>query len=413
MEYIKRLLKEARDRDIYPDIKRVDEVPYPEIVIQGKRYLCLCSNNYLGLSIHPQVKKAAMEAIRKYGIGTCESRLVAGNLHVLEDLESAIADFKRAPAAMVFLSGFMANIGIIPALMDSVEAFGLPRIRNEDNLIIKDYLCHTSIVDGCKLSKSPTKTFLHNDMDHLEKILKRSEHKRKLIITDGIFSMDGDFARLPEIVSLAQAYNATVMVDDAHATGVIGENGRGTAEHFGIEEKVDLVMGTLSKAVGALGGYLTGPSEVIEILRVRAKSYIFSSSLPPEQACGIMASLKIMQSKPELRDSLWRNVHHLRAGLQEMGFDVSNSETHIIPIFIGDEGKSIQMSRLLFERGILAPAIKYPAVSVGKSRIRCTVMATHTQLQIDQALSAFGEAGEKAGVIGRLMVRRRELAYAD
>lgn len=413
MKYIKRLLKEAKARDIYPDIKRVDEVPYPEIVIEGKRYLCLCSNNYLGLSIHPQVKEAAMEAITKYGIGTCESRLVAGNLRVLEDLESAIADFKRAPAAMVFLSGFMANIGIIPALMDSVEAFGLPGIRNEDNLIIRDHLCHTSIIDGCKLSKSPTKTFLHNDMDHLEKILKRSKDKRKLIITDGIFSMDGDFARLPEIVSLAQAYNATVMVDDAHATGVIGENGRGTPEHFGIEGKVDLVMGTLSKAVGALGGYLTGPSEVIEILRVRAKSYIFSSSLPPEQACGIMASLRVMQNKPELRDSLWRNVHHLRTGLQEMGFDILSSETHIIPIFIGDEERSVEMSRLLFERGILAPAIKYPAVPVGKSRIRCTVMATHTQFQIERALSIFGEAGEKAGVIDRSMAQRREVAYAD
>ena len=413
MEYIKWLLKAARDRDLYPDIKRVDDVPYPEIVIDGKRYLCLCSNNYLGLSIHPQVKKAAMEAIRKYGIGTCESRLVAGNLGVLEDLESAIADFKRAPAAMIFLSGFMANIGIIPGLMDSLEAFDLPTIKNENNLIIKDYLCHTSIVDGCRLSRSPTKTFLHNDMDHLEKVLKRSKNKRKLIVTDGVFSMDGDLARLPEIVSLAQAYNAMVMIDDAHATGVIGENGRGTPEHFGIEGKVDLVMGTLSKALGALGGYLTGPPEVIETLRVRAKSYIFSSSLPPEQACGIMASLRIIQDKPELRDNLWRNVHHLRAGLQEMGFDVLNSETHIIPIFIGNEEKSIQMARLLFERGILAPAITYPAVPVGKSRIRCTVMATHAQLQIDRALSVFEEAGEKAGVIGHSMAQKREVAYAD
>ncbi len=413
MEYIKRLLKEAKACDVYPDIKRVDEVPYPEIVIEGKRYLCLCSNNYLGLSMHPQVKKAAIEGIKKYGIGTCESRLVAGNLGVLEDLESAIADFKRAPAAMVFLSGFMANIGIIPAIMDSYEAFGMPTIRNEDNLIIRDYLCHTSIIDGCKLSKSPTKTFLHNDMDHLEKILKRSKDKRKLIITDGIFSMDGDFACLPEIVSLARKYNAMVMVDDAHATGVIGENGRGTPEYFGVEGEVDLVMGTLSKALGALGGYLTGPPEAIENLRVRAKTYIFTSSLPPEQACGIMAGLRIIQSEPELRRDLWRNVRHLRTGLQEMGFDILNSETQIIPIFIGDEEKSIKMSRLLFERGILAPAIKYPAVSIGKSRIRCTVMATHTQFQIERALSIFEEAGEKAGVIFRPAVKARELAYAD
>ncbi len=204
-----------------------------------------------------------------------------------------------------------------------------------------------------------------------------------------------------------------VMVDDAHATGVIGENGRGTPEYFGVEGEVDLVMGTLSKALGALGGYLTGPPEAIENLRVRAKTYIFSSSLPPEQACGIMTALKIIQNEPELRKNFWRNVRHLKTGLQEMGFDVSNSETHIIPILIGDEEKSIKMSRLLFERGILAPAIKYPAVSIGKSRIRCTVMATHTQFQIDQALSAFEEAGEKAGVIERSRAKKRELAHVE
>lgn len=380
-------------------MKRIDEVPYPELVIEGKRYLCLCSNNYLGLSIHPEVKKAAIEAVKRYGIGTCESRLVAGNLTILEDLERAIADFKHAPQAIVFLSGLMTNIGVIPAIMDGVELPGLPFIRNEDNLIIKDALCHITIVDGCKLSKSPTKTYLHKDMNHLEKILQRNKDKRKLIITDGVFSMDGDLAPLPEIIFLAKIYNAMVMIDDAHATGVIGENGRGTPEYFGLEGKVDLVMGTLSKAIGALGGYLTAPSEVIQILRTLAHSFMFSSSLPPEQACGIMAALRIIRDKPELRADLWKNVHHLKTGLQKMGFDTSKSETQIIPISIGAEEKSIQMARLLFEKGILAPAIRWPAVPQGKSRIRCTVMATHTQSQIDRALETFKEVGKKIGII--------------
>ena len=401
MEYLKRLLQAAKEHDVYQDMRRVDEVPYPELVIEGNRYICFCSNNYLGLSIHPEVKEAAIEAVRRYGIGTCESRLIAGNLAILEELEEAIADFKQAPAAMVFLSGFMANIGIIPALMDSFEAFGLPTIKNEDNLIIKDALSHMSIVDGCRLSKSPTKTYLHNDMNHLEKILKRSKARRKLIVTDGIFSMDGDLAPLPEIVSLARAYNAMVMIDDAHATGVLGENGRGTPEYFGVEGEIDLVMGTLSKAVGALGGYLTGPSEVIDVLRMRAHSYVFSSSLPPEQACGIMAALKIIQNEPERRVNLWKNVHYLRTGLLDMGFNLLNSETQIIPVLIGEEAKGMRMSRCLFEKGIIAPLIGWPAVPSGMGRIRCTVMATHTRSQIDQALAAFQEVGEEFGVIER------------
>jgi 8-amino-7-oxononanoate synthase len=410
VKYLNRLLKAAKERDLYPDMRVVDDVPYTELIIEGERYICLCSNNYLGLSIHPEVKNAAIEAIRRYGIGTCESRLIAGNLAILGELERAIADFKQAPDAMIFLSGYMANIGIIPAFMDSFEAFGLPTIKNEDNLIIKDFLSHISIVDGCRLSKSPTKTYLHNDMNHLEKILKKNKDKRKLIITDGIFSMDGDLAPLPDIISLARTHNATVMIDDAHATGVLGENGRGTPEYFGVEGEIDLVMGTLSKAVGALGGYLTGPSEVIETLRMRAHSYIFSSSLPPEQAYGIMAALRIIQSEPKRRADLWDNVNYLRTGLEERGFDIMNSETQIIPIFIGEEEKGQQMSRLLFENGIIAPLVGWPAVPAGKSRIRCTVMATHTRSQLDHALDAFQQAGERLGIIHSMVEKDMALA---
>jgi 8-amino-7-oxononanoate synthase len=399
MEYIKRLLKAMEGRDFYPDIAIIDDVPYPELVIEGKTYLCLCSNNYLGLSIHPKVKQAAMEAIQRYGIGTCESRLVAGNLKVLEDLEKAIAEFKQAPAAMVFITGFMANLGIIPGIMDSYEAYGVVPIHNEDNLIIRDYLSHMSIIEGSRLSRSPTKTYRHNDMDHLEKILRKNRDKRKLITTDGVFSMDGDLAPLPEIVELAQRYNAMVMIDDAHATGVIGENGRGTPEHFGVEGKMDIVMGTMSKAIGATGGYLTGPPELIKMLRMKANSYIYSSNLPPEQACGIMAALRVIQEEPGLRTRLWKNVNHLRSGLQEMGFDILHSETQIIPVLMGEEKNAIQAARLLFEKGILTPAVRWPVVPIGKSRIRCTVTALHTEPQIDHVLEIFHDIGKKLGII--------------
>ena len=399
MEYISRAVRAVEALGLYPVGRSVEEVPYPEVVIGGRRYLCLCSNNYLGLSVHPEVKKAAIEGVERYGIGTCDSRLTAGNLTLLQELEQAIADFKREPTAMVFATGFMANVGAIPGVMDSVDVYGAPSIPNENNLIITDFLSHQSIFAGCRLSRSPTKTYLHKDMDHLEKILKRNRDKRKLIITDGLFSMDGDLAPLPEILELARLYGAMVMVDDAHATGVLGENGRGTPEHFGVEGQVDMVMGTLSKAVGGLGGYVTAPSDVIMALRGRASSYVYSSSLPPEQACGIMAALRIIQECPELRASLWRNVRHLKGGLDGLGFDTMDSETQLIPILIGDEHKAVKAADSLFEKGILAPAIIWPVVQRGKARIRVAPMATHTESQIDRALDAFREMGKELALI--------------
>ncbi|HMA61530.1 MAG TPA: 8-amino-7-oxononanoate synthase [bacterium] len=400
MKYIKNLYQEAKRRDLYPDIPVVNDIAYPELTLApDKKFLCFCSNNYLGLSVHPEVKKAAIEAVKTYGIGTCESRLVAGNLHVIEELEQAISDFKNTEDALVFLSGFMANIGAIPAIMDSYRAYDLPKIENDNNLIIKDILAHTSIIDGCKLSQSNTKSYLHNDMEHLEKILRRNKNKRKLIITDGVFSMDGDMAPLDKIVALAKKYNAMTMVDDAHATGVIGENGRGTPEHFGVEDEIDIVMGTLSKATGGLGGFITGPKEVIEMLKVRAHSYVFTSTLPPEQAVAMRTALKIIEEQPELRINLHKNVGLLRSGLKKMGYNILNSETQIIPIFIGNNKKSIKLSRQLYKHGILASAIRYPAVSADQSRIRLSVMATHTETQIEKGLKILEKCGKKVGII--------------
>jgi len=399
MEYLSRALKAVEDLDLYPYGRRIEDVPYPELIIEGRKYLCLCSNNYLGLSVHPEVKKAAIKGVERYGVGTCDSRLTVGNLKLLEDLEQAIADFKCESTAVVFASGFMANIGTIPAVMDSLDIYGAPSIQNENNLIITDFLNHQSIFAGCRLSRSPTKTYLHKDMDHLEKILKRNKEKRKLIITDGLFSMDGDFAPLPDILELAHIYDAMVMVDDAHATGIIGENGRGTLEHFGVEGKADIVMGTFSKAVGAMGGYVTAPSVVIKALKGRAQTYIYSSSLPPEQACAIIAALKIIQERPELRESLWKNVRHLKGGLDEMGFDTMECEAQLIPVLIGDEQKTVMAARSLFQKGILASAIILPIVQKGKARIKVTPMATHTESQIDRALEAFREMGKELALI--------------
>ncbi|MDD5530977.1 MAG: aminotransferase class I/II-fold pyridoxal phosphate-dependent enzyme [bacterium] len=399
MKYLKDLFDAHMSMDMYPDVRTIDDVPYPEFIIKDKRYICLCSNNYLGLSIHPEVKEAALEGVKRYGIGTCESRIIAGNMTVFEDLERTIAKFKNTDAAMVFATGFMTNIGVIPAIMDDFGLPGFPSIKNEDNLIIGDVLNHMSIIDGCRLSRAHLKSYLHKDMGHLESILERTKAKRKLIITDGVFSMDGDLAPLPKILELAKRYDAMVMIDDAHATGVIGENGRGTSEYFGVEGEVDWVMGTLSKAIGAIGGYLTGSFDLLQMLRMRTHSYIFSSGVPPEQACGIMAALKIIKEQPELRKRFWENVNHLKGGLKKAGFDIMDSETQIIPVLVGDERKCIEMARLLFDKGIIAPCLRWPAVPPGKSRIRCTTIATHTKPHIEYAIKTFYEIGKKLDII--------------
>lgn len=403
MKLIKEILEYSETLDFYPDIKIVDDAPYPTLVIEGKEYLCFCSNNYLGLSIHPQVKEAAIEGIKKWGIGTCESRLVAGNLRVLEEMEEELAKLKDLPAAVTFITGFMTNLGVIPAIMDNPDPYGIYNIpismRDEDNLIVSDFLNHQSIREGCMISRARVKSYIHKDMDHLEKILKRYKDKRKLIITDGVFSMDGDIAPLPEIIKLARAYEAMVMVDDAHGTGVLGPTGKGTSEHFGLQGQVDVEMGTLSKAVGAIGGFVAGSAHLVKYIKARASSFIYTSAIPPEQACGILAALKIMRDNTALREALWKNVNRLKGGLQGMGFNLISSETQIIPVLIGSEQKCVQASRYLFDKGILAPAIKYPVVKKDESRIRLTTIATHTDAQIDHALEVFFAMGKELAII--------------
>lgn len=389
MEYIKKLLKAADKFNLYPTIRTVSSAANPKVIVDGKEVLSFCSNNYLGLATHPNVIKANIDATQKYGTSCGGSRLISGNLELLGELEKEIAEFKFAEAAIVFMSGFMTNTGTIPALMNVVNMYGLPSIAQEDSVIISDELNHASIVDGCRLSRAEKHIYKHKDIEDLGRILKEHKSKRKLIITDGVFSMDGDIAPLPQIVELAQKYKAILMVDDAHATGLLGEHGGGTADHFKLAGKVDIIMGTFSKALGGVGGFVASSSELIKFLRVRARQYIFSSALPPGVASGVIAAIREIKSNPELRQNLWKNVKHLRNGLQAIGFNTLNSETQIIPIFIGKEKTAISASEELFNNGIFVPCVRWPAVPEGKARLRCTVMATHTKKQIDQALQIF------------------------
>jgi 8-amino-7-oxononanoate synthase len=399
MEYIKKLLKAVEEHHLYPDIKTTSSAATPKVIADGKEVISLCSNNYLGLATHPNVIKAAVEAAQKYGTSCGGSRLISGNLVLEEELEKDIAEFKSAEAAIVFMTGYMANTGVIPALMNVVNMYGLPAMRQEDNIIISDEFNHASIIDGCRLSKAARCIYKHRDTDDLERILKENRSKRKLIVTDGVFSMDGDIAPIPRIVELAKKYDAIFMVDDAHATGVLGDRGGGTTDHFHVEGKVDVIMGTFSKALGGVGGFIAGSKDLIRFLKINTREYIFSSALPPATAAGLIAAIKEIKSHPEIRKKLWKNVERLKGGLKALGFNTLGSETQIIPVFIGKEEKAIAASRQLFENGVFVPCVRWPAVPEGQGRLRCTAMATHTDDQIDHALEAFKKVGRSVGII--------------
>jgi len=358
-----------------------------EVVVNGKRVIMIGSNNYLGLTNHPRVKEAAIKAIEKYGTGCAGSRLLNGNLDIHEELEYKLAKFLRKEAALVFATGYQTNLGVISALVS----------RNDVAII--DMYDHASIMDGCRLSFGEVRKYRHNDMDALERTLEGSKGKDKLIIVDGVFSMEGDIADLPAIVKLAKAYGARIMLDDAHAIGVLGEGGRGTAEHFGLENEVDLIMGTHSKSLAAIGGFIAGPSDVISWIKHLARSMIFSASLPPSLVASVSTALDIMEEQPELRARLWRNTHKMLKGYKTLGYDTGASETPIIPVVIKDTVKTYEMCRLLFEKGIFVNAVISPAVPQGRELLRTSYMATHTEEQLDKVLAAFDEVGRQVGAI--------------
>jgi glycine C-acetyltransferase len=361
--------------------------------MDGKDVVNLSSNNYLGLANHPKVKEAAKNAIDQWGVGAGAVRWIGGTMQVHEDLENKLADFKHVEAVLVFTSGFTANSGCIPAVL------------TDKDVVISDELNHASIIDGVRLSsaayrKSEGWVYAHKDMDHLEKILKNANAKgfeKKMIITDGVFSMDGDIAPLPDIVRLAEQYDAFVMVDDAHASGVLGKYGAGSTSHFDLYGRVDIQLGTLSKALGVVGGYIAGSKPLKEWLINRGRPYLFSTAHPPMVAAALIAALDVMQNDPEPMRKLWDNAKWWKNALQEAGFDTMGSETPITPVFVGDEKRAQQMEKMLWEEGVYALSIAYPTVALGKARIRTMPSAAHTQEDLQKALSAFIKVRDALG----------------
>jgi 8-amino-7-oxononanoate synthase len=367
--------------------RKIESPQDSEVVVNGKRVIMIGSNNYLGLTNHPRVKEAALKAIEKYGCGCAGSRFLNGNLDIHEELEKKLARFFRKEAALVFATGYQTNLGAIPALVG----------RNDVAII--DKYDHASIIDGCRLSFGQVKKYRHNDMKDLEQVLEGTKDKNKLIIVDGVFSMEGDIADLPAIVRLAKVYGARIMVDDAHAIGVLGKGGRGTAEHFGLENEVDLIMGTYSKSLAAIGGFIAGPSDVVNWIKHLGRSMIFSASLPPSLVASVSTALDIIEEQPELRARLWRNTHKMLRGYKALGYDTGTSETPIIPILIKDTVKTYQMCKLLFENGVFVNSVISPAVPPGRELLRTSYMATHTEEQLDKVLAAFEKVGRQLGVI--------------
>jgi 8-amino-7-oxononanoate synthase len=379
--------KRAMAEGYYPYFIPLEQTDGTEVVINGRRLIMIGSNNYLGLATHPRVRQAAIDAVKCYGTSCTGSRFLNGTLMLHKDLERKLAQFVRKEAALVFSTGFQTNLGAISALV------------GKGDVVILDHDDHASIVDGCRLAQGETKRFPHNDMGGLEKILRSCDPDvGKLVIVDGVFSMGGDIAPLPDIIALCKKYGARLMVDDAHSIGVLGEEGRGTSSHFGVEEDVDLIMGTFSKSFASLGGFIAGPEPVIHYIQHFARSLIFSASMPPPCLASALASLEVMQTEPEWQMKVLANAEKMRRGFQEMGFDTGASQTPVIPIIIGDMMNTFAMWKELFAAGVYVNPVVPPAVPPKMSLLRTSYMATHTETQLDLVLAAFAEVGEKMGM---------------
>ena len=393
MALIEKLLKEElnilKEKGLYRALRRVSSGAGPTAVVDGREVINLCSNNYLGLAKHPALIEASIEATKKYGTGSGASRLVSGNIELYEELESLLAEFKGTESALVFSSGYSANIGAITALMSSGD------------FVVSDRLNHASIIDGCRLSGAKFNVYPHKDTKKLEEILSRAtgRYGKIVIATDSVFSMDGDIAPLDILSEIADRYGAYLFIDDAHATGVLGPEGRGSLSHFGIDGGEFIEMGTLSKALGSLGGFIAGSSHLVNYLKNKARSFIYSTALPPSVLASSIAALKIVKSDSSFREKLWENVSRFREPLQALGFDTMDSATQIIPVLIGDNKKTMEFSEMLFERGVFAQGIRPPTVPDGTARIRASISSAHTDEHIERAVKAFKDAGKEAGVI--------------
>ncbi len=380
--------KELITAGMYPYFRVIESAQDPEVVIDGRKMIMVGSNNYLGLTNHPKVKEAALEAVRKYGSGCAGSRFLNGTLDIHVKLEEKLARFIRKETALVFSTGFQVNLGVISAL------------AGKDDVIIIDKMDHASIIDGCRLSYAEVRKFRHNDMADLERILSENKDRRKLIVVDGVFSMEGDVINLPEVVALAKKYHARVMVDDAHGIGVLGKTGRGTAEHFGLENEVDLIMGTYSKSLASIGGFIAGEERVVHYIKHFARALIFSASPPPASIAAVSAAVDIIENEPERIKKLWENTWKVHKGFKSLGFEIGPTETPIIPILVGEDLKAFTMAMMLQQEGVFANVAVSPAVASGKALIRTSYMATHTEEHIDKVLSAFEKVGRALGIIG-------------
>lgn len=376
-------IDQLKAQNLYKVPKILESPAAGRVRMNGKEVINLSSNNYLGLANHPKVRQAALEAIEKWGVGAGAVRWIGGTMSVHDELEDRLSKFKHTEAVLVFTSGFTANSGCIPAVL------------TDRDVVISDALNHASIIDGVRLSpakykKSEGYVYEHKDMGHLEEILtKTQEFEKRMIITDGVFSMDGDIAPLPQIVDLAERYDAFVMVDDAHASGVLGKNGAGTTSHFDLYGRVDIQLGTLSKALGVVGGYIAGSALLKDWLINRGRPYLFSTALPPMVAAALIAALDVMENDPEPMRRLWENARRWKKGLQEAGFETMGSETPITPVYVGDEGAAQEMERRLWDEGVYALSIVFPTVARGKARIRTMPSAAHSEADLAEALAAF------------------------
>jgi glycine C-acetyltransferase len=386
--YLATELQGLRDQGLYRRLRVLDDEQKARTSIDGRSVVNLSSNNYLGLTTHPKLRERALDAIRRFGVGSGSVRTIAGTMQIHMELERKLAEFKRTEAAVVFQSGFSANAGTVSSIL------------GRDAVIVSDELNHASIIDGARLSRATIKVFPHRDVAAARLILQDLPRgTRTLVITDGVFSMDGDLGALPELCDLADQFGCIMMVDDAHASGVFGSRGRGTVDHFGMHGRVDVQVGTLSKAMGALGGYVAGSRALIEFLYHRARPFLFSTSHPPSVAATCLAAIEVLEEEPQLIERLWENTRFFKAGLQALGFDTGASESPITPVLVGEGGRAMALSDRLFEKGVFAQGIGFPTVPQGKARVRTIVTATHSRDELEFALDAFKAAGSDLGVI--------------
>ncbi|WP_377889167.1 glycine C-acetyltransferase [Alkalihalobacillus sp. R86527] len=387
-EYLQEELDQMQEEGVFRNLIPLESAQGSRVEIKGKEVIQLSSNNYLGLTDHPKMKQAAIEAVEKYGAGTGSVRTIAGTLSMHEEFEQKLAEFKHTEAALVLQSGFATNQAVLSAIL------------TKEDVVISDELNHASIIDGIRLTKAGRRIYKHTNMEDLEKALKETqEYRTRLVVTDGVFSMDGNIAPLPEIVELCEKYDALVMVDDAHASGVLGSNGRGTVDHFDLNGRVHIQVGTLSKAIGVLGGYIASTKTLRDYLIHKGRPFLFSTSHPPAVTAACSAAIDVLVEEPELIEKLWDNTKFFKDGLEKLGFDTGISETPVTPVIIGDEALTHKFSDQLFENGVFAQGIAFPTVQKGKARVRTIVTAQHSKEELQQALDAFEKSAKEIGIL--------------